>query len=85
MDSGPKNPFLADSSYGVAHGRSDQQDNVPWRGPEGPTEVLDGSADVQYSWLGPCHFGHLTSGRYADGKRVLWSNGRENIAKLWQN
>jgi hypothetical protein len=82
MDSGPKNPFLADSSYGVAHGRSDQQDNVPWRGPEGPTEVLDGSADVQYSWLGPCHFGHLTSGRYADGKRVLWSNGRENIAKL---
>ncbi|GJM39168.1 MAG: hypothetical protein DHS20C19_25350 [Acidimicrobiales bacterium] len=82
MQTGPRNPFMADSSYAVAHGRSDQQDNVPWRGPEGPTEVLDEAADLQYAWLGPCHFGHLTSSPYPDGKRVLWSNGRENIAKL---
>lgn len=81
MRSGPRNPFLADSSYPIAHGRCDQQDNVAWRGPEGPSEVL-GPDDVQYSWLGPCHFGGLVSGPYPDGRRVIWSNGRENIVKL---
>ncbi|MDW3219481.1 MAG: hypothetical protein R8F63_12795 [Acidimicrobiales bacterium] len=82
MQNAPRNPFLADSSYAIAHGRCDQQDNVPWRGPEGPTEVLDEATDLQYAWLGPCHFGHLTSSPYPDGRRVVWSNGRENIAKL---
>jgi hypothetical protein len=65
----------------MAHGRCDQQDNVKWRGPEGPTEVLTDS-DVQYTWLGPCHFGGVTSGCYPDGRRVVWSNGRETIVKL---
>ncbi len=81
MNAGPRNPFLADSGNAMAHGRCDQQDNVPWRGPEGPTEVLDDDA-IQYSWLGPGHFGGLISGPYADGRRVIWSNGRQNIAKL---
>ena len=81
MQPGPRNPYLADSGNAMAHGRCDQQDNVPWRGPEGPTEVL-GPDDIQYEWLGPCHFGGFTSGPYPDGRRVIWSNGRQNIVKL---
>jgi len=81
MPTPPQNPYLADSQNAMAHGRPDQQDNVPWRGPHGPTEVLDDAA-IQYAWLGPCHFGGYTSGEYADGRRVIWSNGRQTIAKL---
>jgi hypothetical protein len=78
---GPRNPFLADSSYAMAHGRCDQQDNVSWRGPEGPGEVLGGD-DIQYAWLGPGHFGGIISSPYPDGRRIVWSNGRQNIVKL---
>jgi hypothetical protein len=78
---GPRNPFLADSGYPIAHGRCDQQDNSLTPGPAGPTEVLD-SGDVQYCWLGPGHFGGLTSAPYPDGRRVIWTNGRQTIAKL---
>jgi hypothetical protein len=78
---GPQNPFLADSGYPIAHGRCDQQDNSVLRGPEGPSEEL-GPDDIQYAWLGPGHFGGLISGRYPDGGRVVWSNGRQTIAKL---
>ncbi|MFO7589689.1 MAG: hypothetical protein R6X23_02175 [Acidimicrobiia bacterium] len=78
---GPRNPFLADSQYAIAHGRCDQQDNAPVTGPSGPTRVLD-DGDRQYAWLGPGHFGGMTSSPYPDGRRVIWSNGRETIAKL---
>ena len=81
MRSGPRNPFLADSGNAIAHGRCDQQDNTPGRGPEGPSEVL-GPGDIQYAPLGPGHFGGLISGLYPDGRRVIWSNGRQTIAKL---
>jgi hypothetical protein len=78
---GSRNPFLADSQYPIAHGRSDQQDNSPLTGPNGPGRVI-GDADRQYTWTGPGHFGSLISGPYADGRRVIWSNGREQILKL---
>ncbi|MEM9464153.1 MAG: hypothetical protein AAGA90_02215 [Actinomycetota bacterium] len=81
MQQPPSNPFLAASGNAMAHGRSDQQDNVPWAGPEGPGGTL-GDTDLQYTWMGPCHFGGMISGRYPDGRRVVWSNGRETIAKL---
>ena len=82
MRSGPRNPFLADSGNAMAHGRCDQQDNTPGPGPEGPTDVL-GPDDIQYAHLGPGHFGGLISGRYTDGRRVIWSNGAsQTIAKL---
>ena len=81
MPTPAQNPYLADSQNAMAHGRPDQQDNVPWRGPTGPTEVLSGD-DLQYAWLGPCHFGGYTSSPYPDGRRVIWSNGRQTIAKL---
>lgn len=79
---GPQNPYLADSSHAIGHGRCDQQDNAPFAGPEGPGDDLRSGRGVQYTWLGPCHFGGLTSGTYPDGKRVMWSNGREQIVKL---
>ena len=81
MQQPPVNPFLAPSGNAMAHGRSDQQDNVPWAGPEGPSEVLDADS-VQYTWLTPCHFGCMISGPYPDGRRVIWSNGRQTINKL---
>ncbi len=65
----------------MAHGRCDQQDSNPGPGPEGPTTTLD-AEDIQYVSLGPGHFGGLISGRYPDGRRVIWSNGRQTIAKL---
>lgn len=40
MALGPRNPYLADSEYPIAHGRCDQQDNTVVAGPVGPTEVL---------------------------------------------
>ena len=81
MNHGPRNPYLADSGYPIGHGRSDQQDNVAWRGPEGPTETL--AADgIQYTWTGAGNFGQLISSRYPDGRRVLWNNGRNRIFKL---
>ena len=81
MQQPPVDPFLAPSGNAMAHGRSDQQDNVPWAGPEGPSEVLDADS-VQYTWLTPCHFGCMISGPYPDGRRVIWSNGRQTINKL---
>ena len=79
---GPRNPWLADSSHAIGHGRCDQQDNDPIAGPAGPGGDLRGTDQVQYSWLGSGHFGGLTSGLYDDGGRVIWTNGREQIAKL---
>ena len=81
MSVGPRNPFLADSDYAVAHGRSDQQDNSAARGPSGPTVVLSDD-DIQHTWLGPGHFGSLISGPDEHGRRVIWSNGRNQVAKL---
>ena len=78
---GPRNPYLADSGYPIAHGRCDQQDNSPQAGPIGPTATV-GEDERDYVWLGPGHFGSLISGPYPDGSRVIWSNGREQIAKL---
>ncbi len=79
---GWRNPFLADSENPIAHGRCDQRDSTCLAGPiPNGAEVLT-DADRQFTWLGPGHFGGLISGPYADGKRTIWSNGRECIAKL---
>ena len=80
-----RNPFLADSEYAIAHGFCDQRDSTNLSGPlpgiEDGNKVLAVS-DLQYKWLGPGHFGGLISGVYPDGKRTIWSNGREQIVKL---
>ena len=80
-----RNPFLADSENPIAHGRCDQQDSTVIDGPL-PTGGSDGQVlgegDLQYTWLGPGHFGGLISGPYPDGQRTIWSQGRECIVKL---
>lgn len=77
----PVNPFLADSAYAIAHADAAQSDSSPVPGPRGPSEVL-APADIAYRALGPGHFGAGISSPYPDGRRVVWSNGRENIVKL---
>ena len=82
MSIGWRNPFLADSENPIAHGRCDQQDCTDLTGavPDGE-QVLD-ETERQFTWLGPGHFGGLISSPYPDGRRTIWSNGRECIAKL---
>lgn len=80
----PRNPFLADSSYPMAHGEPAQQDSVPQAGPRGPTTTLR-SDQVDYRHLGPGHFGANLSGVYPDGARVFWSNGLDRIVKMDQD
>ncbi|MBT6371923.1 MAG: hypothetical protein HOJ86_04540, partial [Acidimicrobiaceae bacterium] len=89
MSVGYRNPYLADSENPIAHGRCDQQDCTELAAalpPEGPDGDPDGEilteSDRQFTWLGPGHFGGLISSLYPDGKRTIWSNGRECIAKL---
>ena len=77
----PVNTFLADSSYSLAHGNPAQQDAVLQAGPAGPSRKLR-TEEIQYQHVGPAHFGAVTSGVYADGKRVFWSNGIDRIVKI---
>ncbi|MEE2768190.1 MAG: hypothetical protein VX833_03155 [Actinomycetota bacterium] len=82
MRIGYRNPHLAASENPIAHGRCDQQDCTVLVGPrlEGKRVLTD--RDRQFTLVGPGHFGSLISGPYRDGKRVIWSNGRQQIVKL---
>jgi len=80
-DGPPKNPFLADSNYGIPHGDSAQQDSTKLAGPMGPTKTLT-DAERNYQQIGPGHFGIYISSNYEDCSRVLWSNGADRIVKL---
>ena len=77
----PRNPFLADSVNAMPHNDPAQQDSVARKGPMGPTRTLT-SADIDYQTVGPAHFGTAISGVYADGHRVMWSNGLDRIVKI---
>jgi len=77
----PRNPYLADSVYPVAHGDSGQQDALQVRGPEDPGARFE-SSEVQYAATGPAQFGAYTSSPYPDGRRVYWSNGLDRIVKV---
>jgi hypothetical protein len=77
----PRNPFLAASGYPIGHGSSAQQtaqdvvvpiDRVRSLGPE----------EVDYTHLGPFHLGAHISPPYSDGRRVIWSNGVDRVAKV---
>jgi len=79
----PVNPYLADSVMPIGHVNSAQSTGVDQAGPSGPTENLsteDGG--LTYTHIGPGHFGAAISPAYANGKRVIWSNGAERISKL---
>jgi hypothetical protein len=77
----PVNPYLANSSYAMAHADPAQQDAVAQSGPAGPSRILQPD-QIQYQHVGPAHFGAATSGVYPDGKRVFWSNGIDRIVKI---
>jgi len=77
----PRNPFLADSDQAIAHGSAAQQNSTPIVGPEGAVETLNES-DIDYTHVGPAHFGVAISGEYPSGDRVIWSNGGDRISKL---
>ncbi len=77
----PVNPFLAKGVNPLPHGDTAQQDATPIPGPMGKTRRLSEN-ELTYQFLGPGHFGIYTSSPYANGKRVLWTNGVNGIYKL---
>ncbi len=77
----PRNPYLADSAMPIGHVDAAQSNSTPVAGPTGPSRTLQ-SSDLQYSHLGPGHFGIAISPTYTDGSRVVWSNGGDRISKL---
>lgn len=77
----PRNRFLAQSNYALGHGNSAQQDSALVDGPTGPTDKLEDNK-LEYAPIGPAHFGIAISSEYDDGRRVIWSNGGDRIAKL---
>ena len=77
----PHNPYLADSSYPIGHGSSAQQTSQAVSVARDATRTLDPS-EIDYTHLGPFHLGAHISPRYPDGRRVLWSNGVDRVAKV---
>ena len=75
------NPFLAGSAVPIGHGDSAQSDWSTVTGPSGPSADLNVD-DLVYQHLGPAHFGIAISDEYSDGRRVIWSNGRDRISKV---
>ena len=79
----PANPYLADSVMPIGHFNSAQTTGVELAGPVGPSGDLSvENGDLTYTHLGPGHFGMAISGKYPNGKRVIWSNGQDRISKL---
>ncbi len=79
----PRNPYLADSVAPIGHINSAQSTGVSHAGPSGPSEALSiENGGLTYTHLGPAHFGYAISPEYANGKRVIWSNGGDRISKL---
>jgi hypothetical protein len=68
----PRNPFLAQSGYSLAHANSAQTDSTVDAGPTGPTRAL-APDEMRYHDLGIFNAAYLISGPYADGKRVIWT------------
>ncbi len=78
-----RNPYLADSVAPIGHINSAQSTGVSHAGPSGPSEALSiENGGLTYTHLGPAHFGYAISPEYANGKRVIWSNGGDRISKL---
>jgi hypothetical protein len=77
----PRNPFLADSPYCVVHADAAQTDSTVYPGPVGTTRRL-ALDEMQYHDLGMWNLLYLMSSPYADGKRVIWTNGSQYMTKL---
>jgi len=77
----PRNPFLAESSYPIGHASSAQQTSQPVPVLRDTARTLDPS-EIDYTHLGPFHLGAHISPPYEGGRRVLWSNGVDRVAKV---
>lgn len=77
----PRNPFLADSSYPIGHATSAQQTAQAVAVARDRSRSLAAS-EIDYTHLGPFHLGAHISPPYPDGRRVLWSNGVDRVAKV---
>jgi hypothetical protein len=80
-DSVPRNPFLADSEYPIAHSNSPQVDSTAVAGPTASSHHL-ADAEIETILTGPGHLGNLTTGRYKNGHRVIWTNSQRDIVKM---
>jgi hypothetical protein len=75
----PRNPYLADSAYPVAHGYGDL---APFPGPEGPSRRLQPD-EIIWKKVGPINgYAPIFSNPYPNGKRVIWVGGYDRVAKL---
>ena len=77
----PRNPFLADSEYPIAHTGSPQVDSTAVAGPTAPSHRLT-AGEVETVLTGPGHLGNIVSGKYPKGRRVIWTNNPHDIVKL---
>lgn len=76
-----RNPFLAASNCAIGHCSPAQQDSYAAPGPLGPTRALLPS-EMDFAPLGQLHMAPAISGPYPNGRRVIWSNGVDRIAKV---
>ena len=75
----PRNPYLADSTYPVAHGYGDF---TTVAGPIGPGRQLR-PTEIVWKGVGPINgYAPTFSNPYPNGKRVLWVGGYDRISKL---
>ena len=81
MNFPPKNMMAADGVNPMPHGDPAQQDSTPIPGPMDVTRRLK-ETEINYTFMGPGHFGIFTSSPYTNGKRVLWTNGVNGVFKL---
>ncbi len=77
----PGNPFLADSYYPIGHTNSAQVDSTLVPGPAVAGHRLS-PAEIEVATTGPGHLAGMISSRYADSKRVIWSNSQYDIIKM---
>ena len=75
------NPMAAQGINAIPHGDAAQQDSTPIPGPIDETRRLEDD-EIVHLFLGPGHFGAFTSSEYADGRRVLWTNGVNGVFKI---
>jgi hypothetical protein len=69
------------SNYCIAHANSAQTDSTVDPGPVGTTQQL-ALDEMRYHDLGMWNLLYMVSGPYADGKRVVWTNGSQFMTKL---
>ncbi|MDX2277062.1 MAG: hypothetical protein NW206_16570 [Hyphomonadaceae bacterium] len=77
----PRNPFAADSPYAIPHGDSAQSDMTTVAGPVDVSRALL-PEEIRSTFVGPGAIIGYLSGRYPDGRRILWVNAVNGVFKL---